>query len=187
MMNGTERYSGLNDERWEVFSLWAIDSKNKFQPLVALSGFLPRWLEACPNITCWHILFEPQALIRFQCAEDYYIPYLNRAEDFCDLFGLWLTHGDASPEVSRNAYPYQGEANVYGRQIWEANKKFMQACAELSIAFMNETQADRVWLEQKFLHLFCNIMGADYAGEHIMCKHRADRAYELYKEMGRMF
>ena len=174
-------------EDWKQFSLYPPGCRNKFQPQQVLYTFLPQWLASNPDITIWHVLFEPSALIRFQAPE--MDDVLRSAAVIAPECGLEFELGDCSFDLNPNLqWPgedYHGEAEFYGEQLWEANKRVMHANSLLALAIVKEPIDRQIFMFRKFIHLYHNALGMNYLEEASVSKVWHDRSMELYKQFGR--
>jgi hypothetical protein len=172
-------------ENWKQFTVYPPGCLNRFPPLQVLSGFLPDFIDAT-QLSQWHILFEPSALIRFAHQDPEWA--LACAKTIAAKHGLEMGLGDLAAPFTRNrdeGVDYHGEADVYGPELWEANKQFMQACGGLSMALANVPPEEYFGRVRKFMHLFCNILGMGYPEEFAIHESCARRSLELYEKYGR--
>src|SRR6266404_6986007 len=159
-------------ENWKQFTLQAIGCRNKFQPLQVLHTFLPRWLDENKyGIQRWHVLFEPSALIRFQCSHGRGMSSAERIAGECGLeFIPGDTSSDNNPDLAYSGEYYYGEADFYGESLWKANCAFMQACGELSIEMQKLPSEKFVFMVRKFIHLYGNILGMNFLEESALAR-----------------
>src|SRR5258708_7864924 len=174
-------------ELWKQFSLFPPGCKNRFQPMQVLHRFIPTFLEANPQITMWHVLFEPSALVRVQAP--YFDGILQSAMEIANACGLTYCAGDCSAEWnSEIKYPgedYGGEAEAYGAELWEANKKYMQSCSALAVQLLQLPHDRQVWMYRKFSHLYCNALGFNFLEEAAAYGEWAENAMARYRQLGR--
>ena len=80
---------------------------------------------------------------------------------------------------------YRGEFSTYG-PLWEANKRFMQACSEFAVAMAITLEPTEVqWPLRKFSHLFLNAQGLNYLEEAALHENLRIRSLELYEKYGK--
>jgi hypothetical protein len=185
-IDGTPMFTHRTLEHWKQFTVCPRGCLNKFPALQVLCTFLPEFLRENRAISTWHVLFEPSALIRFTAANPKTV--LKSAAVIAERHSLEFHLGDVAPPQSRNrdsGEDYHGEADIYGGELWEANKQFMNACSVLSVALAKLEPNELVWPTRKFMHLLCNILGLNYLEEAALHQDCAARALELYKEYGK--
>lgn len=173
-------------EDWRQFTIYPPGCLNKLVPVQVLITFLPKFIERNPEITLWHCLFEPSALVRFQAPNP--DPIIDSAFAIAKDCGLEITLGDAAPEgISRNrdaTVMYHGEADIYGPRLWEANKRFMHACSMLALVIRELPPEKHPWPLQKMIHLFCNAMGLSTLEESSFHQYCLYRQLEVYNKFG---
>lgn len=174
-------------EHWKQFSLYPPDCRNRFQPQQVLHAFLPQFINENPSITCWHCLFEPSALVRFQAPNAEIL--LQGAKFLAERCGLVFELGDCSadlnPYLKFKGEDYLGEAEEYGSELWEANKQFMQAASVLALEIVKFPHRDQPRLFLKFGHLYTNALGMNFLEESTFTRVWSEQAIERYRECGR--
>lgn len=173
-------------EHWKQFSLYPKGCRNQFYPKQVLYQFLPDFIAANLTIVEWHILFEPSALIRVR-AENHEIVILS-AMRFAALAGLEFSLGDCSSDWNSNLlWPgedYYGEEAIYGRELWNANKRFMHANSLLSLELVKLPPLRREWAYRKMAHLLCNSFGMTVPEEVAFSLEFTDNRREVLRKYG---
>lgn len=172
---------------WKQFTVYPPGSRNKVFPVHTLDRFLPEFIKHAGNrIELWHFLFEPSCLVRFKSTEPRYV--LAIAEQVAKESGLVMEEGDIatiSPSPSgATGVDYPGEAEYYGKDLWHENANFLNACAGLSLELNKSVGKEFVDMANKHIHLFCNMLGMNYAEEAVflqICANRAKDIYEKYR------
>jgi hypothetical protein len=172
---------------WKQFTVYPPGSRNKAYPVHALDRFLPEFIKHAGNrITLWHFLFEPSCLVRFQSTEPRYV--LAIAEQVAKESGLVMEEGDIatiSPSPSgATGVDYPGEADYYGEDLWQANAKFLDACAGLSLELNKSVGEEFLKMATKHVHLLLNTLGMNAAEEavfHNLCAHSRQELYREYR------
>jgi hypothetical protein len=174
-------------EHWKQFSLYPPGCRNKFQPQQVLHTFLPAFIKDV-RPTLWHVLFEPSALIRFQCPS--FDQGLLAAKEIAKETGLEFVLGDCSSDFNESLrWPgedYHGEADEYGVELWGTLKKFLQASSELALVVTKLDSEQQFTTTRKGIHLWLNPLGLNYLEEATVCRMYADRVEELAKEFHRL-
>lgn len=173
-----------NVSSWKQFTVYPAGARNKVFPVHALDRFLPEFIKHAGNrITLWHFLFEPSCLVRFKSSEPRYV--LAIAEQVAKESGLEMEEGDtaASSPSGAAGVDFAGEAEVYGEDLWQENANFLNACAGLSLELNQSIGEDFLNMSRKHVHLFCNMLGMNYAEEAVFLGICADRARENYLKL----
>ena len=166
---------------WKQFTVYHKDSP--FYPTETLVGFLRTFREETKQrVRLWHFLFEPTCLVRFVAGDPDKV--LDIAKTLATKYGLDFELGDVSKSSPsrQDGVDYTGEADFYGEDLWTANAKFLDGMTDLALELNKRKGKAFVDMAVKNVHLFCNMLGMNYAEEVVFHQLCADRSAERYKQ-----